>query len=513
MTNGEGCSVPDATVATVERPALPPWWDPVTVGVPTVGLREVRVNAQHLQHLAVDDTLAQEVEEDEPTPILREVDELELAELTDPETIRTLILEAVAELLGDFLVRLPLIVLAIVVFLLLLFVVRLVVSGVKRGMRRADVKFNVRQLVGNLLRIVLLLIVVLFSLTVAGDEVGAVLAALGLIGLGIALALQNILENVLSGILILIRKPYDRGEVIVTNDLEGFVEDIDLRVTTIRAYDGTLTLVPNADIFNQPLTNLTRRGTRRSSMFIGIDYRDDHVLAPQELLEAALSVENVLPDPEPAVLLVGLGDSSVDLEVRFSTLADLGTVVRARHDVLTACKTAIEEAGMTIPWPIRTLAADKTPLEVVPPGGTNGTPTAGATPLPARAEVGLQLYVTEGPLCPWRRPRSPDCSSCGGTPTVTTGASSVRPTSTTSYAPRWVGRWPCGRATTLAAAPACSAGSTPSPGRSSSTWCAGSRSAPSRTSGPTARPSPWGTRRESGSGCGSGRGWPTPTAP
>ena len=311
------------------------------------------------------------VEGDEPngtdTPILRDVDSPELSELADPATIVQLIREALAELLGDIITRLPLIILAAIVLTILLVIVRLVIGGVKRGMRRANVDFTVRRLVANLLRITLLLIVILFSLAIAGVEVGAVLAALGLIGLGIALALQNILENLLSGVLILLRKPYDRGEVVVTNDLEGYVEDIDLRVTTIRSYDGTLTLVPNSDIFNAPLTNLTRRGTRRSTVEVGIDYRDDHVAAIDLLREATMVVDGVLPEPEPVVLMVGLGDSSVDYAVRFWTVADMPTVVRVRSAVLSACKTAIEDAGMTIPWPIRTLAADKTPLQVAAP--------------------------------------------------------------------------------------------------------------------------------------------------
>ena len=312
-------------------------------------------------------------ENDEAPSILRDVESPELSELTDPATIFELIQDASLELLGDLLVRLPLIALALVVLAISLAFVRLIVGGVKRGMFRAKVDFTVRRLVANLLRIVLLIIVVLFSLALAGVEVGAVLAALGLIGLGVALALQNILENLISGVMILLRKPYDRGDVIGTSSIEGFVEDIDLRVTTIRTFDGTLVLVPNADIFSQPLTNFTRRGTRRSEVGIGIDYRDDHVAAKDILMQATLSVEEVMEEPEPRVFLVGLGDSSVDYIIRFWTEADLLIGAQARDGVLTACKTALEDAGMTIPWPIRTLAADMQPLQVEQ-GRTNGRP-------------------------------------------------------------------------------------------------------------------------------------------
>lgn len=244
---------------------------------------------------------------EEETRILRDVEAPELSDLADPGTLRELISDAVAELAGDLLLRLPLILLAVIVLALLLVTVRLVVMGVKRGMKRADVDFTVRRLVANLLRLVLIVLALAVALAIAGVEIGAVLAALGLVGLGLALAMQNILENFIAGVLLLMRKPYDRHELIVTNGIEGHVEDIDLRVTTIREYDGTLTLVPNADVLDHPLTNLSRRGVRRGEVMVGIDYRDDHEAARNVLLAAVDGVELVLEDPPPVVLLRRLG--------------------------------------------------------------------------------------------------------------------------------------------------------------------------------------------------------------
>ena len=310
------------------------------------------------------DVLAQELAPpQEDRQILRDVDSPELSELTDPNTVRELVTDAFAELAGDILARLPLMLLAIVVFLALLLFVRLLLGVVKRGMLRGDVDFTVRRLVANLLRLFLLLGVVLLSLSIAGVEIGAMLAALGLIGLGIALAMQNILESLISGVLILLRKPYDRGEIIITEEVEGYVEDIDLRVTTIRTYDGTLVLVPNADIFRAPITNLSRRGTRRASLHIGIDYRDDHERARELLFHTVEQVDEVLSEPPPQVLLAGLGDSSVDFEVRVWFEAELGPP-KVQDLCYRACKTALDDAGITIPWPIRTLAADIQPLQV-----------------------------------------------------------------------------------------------------------------------------------------------------
>lgn len=326
---------------------------------------------------------------DEQPRILRDVDSPELSELTDPATLRELVGDAIAELAGDLLVRLPLIVLAIVVFVILLLIVRFTLFGVKRGMLRADVDFPVRRLVANLLRIVLIVVAVAVALSIAGIEVGALLAGLGLLGLGLALAMQNILENFIAGVLLLIRKPYNRNEIIETNGIEGFVEDIDLRVTTIRQYDGTVTLVPNADVLDNPLTNLTRRGIRRSEVMVGIDYRDDHEQAREVLLLAVDRCPSVLEDPPPAVLLRELADSSVDFEVRFWFDVGVSVLPLVEDEVLRACKSAVDAAGLTIPWPIRTLAADTSPLEVRQPDRAPSPDLPGDAPVvegPSRAD-------------------------------------------------------------------------------------------------------------------------------
>jgi small-conductance mechanosensitive channel len=129
------------------------------------------------------------------------------------------------------------------------------------------------------------------------------------------------------GLILLVRKPFRAGDLIRTNDFEGTVEDIDLRVTRLIDYDGELILIPNRDVYTHPLVNLTRRGVRRTTAVVGVDYRDDH-------------------------------DRSVNFEVRYRTAADIRTVRHTQDRVLATAKRGIQDAGMTIPWPIRTLVVD-----------------------------------------------------------------------------------------------------------------------------------------------------------
>ncbi len=299
-------------------------------------------------------------------PLLREVEPLELGELVNPSTFLDLLGDAFRDVAGDLLGRLPWLLVGLAALLVVLVIGRLVAGGLNAGMRRANTDFAVRRLVVNLLRIAALSLAVLIALSIFGIDIRGALAAIGLVGLALAFALQNILENQISGVLILTRKPFVRGDLIVTNDYEGYVEDIDLRVTTLREHDGKTTLVPNAHVLTNSLTNFTRRGTRRTTVTLGVDYRDDHDHATRVLHAALIGVEGVLGDPAHEVLLVGFGDSSIDFEVRFWTDADNKTVRQTRHRVISACKHALDDAGMTIPWPIRTLAADRDPLELRP---------------------------------------------------------------------------------------------------------------------------------------------------
>lgn len=297
-------------------------------------------------------------------PILRDVEPYELSDLTDPSTVLDVIQSAVEDLVTDFLVRVPLFVLAALVLVIALVAIRFIMGLAARVLNRERIDHSVQRLIVIALRVGLVTGAILLSLTIAGVQVGAALAAIGIVGLALAFALQNILENFVAGLLILMRKPFLRGEQIETNEHAGTVEDVDLRVTRLRDFDGELVLIPNADVFTHPIVNLTRFGKRRTRVIVSIDYRDDHDAAREVLLAAARDAPGVLVQPAPEVLVVELADSSVDFEVAYWSAPDMMSVRATRDAVLRACKSAVEAAGMTIPWPIRTLAADRHPLQV-----------------------------------------------------------------------------------------------------------------------------------------------------
>ena len=267
-------------------------------------------------------------------------------------------IDTVQGLYDTFLANLPIIGIALVLGMIGIVVAASLATATRRGLERtkADpvaVDFTVR-----ILRILGVLAAILLGFAVAGVEIGPALAGLGLAGLAVAFAVQAILENFIAGVILLIRRPFRAGDQIRTGEFEGTVQDIDLRVTRLVDYEGVLVLLPNVEVYKAALVNLTRRGKRRTTVMVGIDYRDDHDDAREVLRKAVLQVEGVLEDPAPEILLTELGESSVNFEIRYWTLPDIRSVRHTQDRVLAAAKRGISDAGMTIPWPIRTLVID-----------------------------------------------------------------------------------------------------------------------------------------------------------
>ena len=267
-------------------------------------------------------------------------------------------IDTVEGLYAGFLSNLPLIGIALLLAILGIVVAFSLASAARSGLERtkADpvaIDFTVR-----ILRILGVVGALLLALAVAGVQVGPAVAGLGLAGLAVAFAVQAILENFIAGVILMLRRPFRAGDQIRTGDFEGTVQDIDLRVTRLVDYDGVLVLIPNVEVYKHPVVNLTRRGKRRTTVVVGIDYRDNHDAAREVIRNAVENVEGVLDDPEVEVLLTLFAESSVNFEVRYWTLPDIRSVRHTQDRVLSAVKTAITDAGMTIPWPVRTLVVD-----------------------------------------------------------------------------------------------------------------------------------------------------------
>ncbi len=179
------------------------------------------------------------------------------------------------------------------------------------------------------------------------------LATLGIGSVAIGFAFKDILQNWLSGLLILYRQPFRRGDQIKSGEFEGTVEHIEARATLIRTYDGQRVVIPNADIYTRAVTVRTAFNYRRSEYDVGVGYGDDVGEACRVILDAMRQVEGVERDPAPEAIPWALDASTVNIKVRWWSKPQRAEVVHAQGRVIAAVKDALAAAGIDLPFPTR----------------------------------------------------------------------------------------------------------------------------------------------------------------
>jgi small-conductance mechanosensitive channel len=178
-----------------------------------------------------------------------------------------------------------------------------------------------------------------------------VLGTLGIGSVAIGFAFKDILQNLLAGLLLLINRPYRRGDQISVKNYEGTVEHIESRATLIKTYDGRRVIIPNSDIYTSPVVVNTAFPHRRDQYDVGVGYGDDFEAACQIFAEAAASVDGVLSDPAPEALPWGLDASTLTIRVRWWTESLRTKQVHVRAKVLVAIQRAAVDHGVDLPYP------------------------------------------------------------------------------------------------------------------------------------------------------------------
>lgn len=200
---------------------------------------------------------------------------------------------------------------------------------------------------------------VLFALAVTFPSVQPVdvLAGLGFFSVAAGFAFQDVLKNLLAGLLLLFRQPFAGGDQVRLLDHEGVVEQITIRETVLRTFDGRRVLIPNSDVSQNPLVIDTAFRWRRSSFVVGVAYEADLSVALDAVLRGLRGVDGVMADPAPEAILVELGPATVDIEARFWSAPRQPEVLAVQTRAIHAVKTALEDAGVEMPSEIIALQA------------------------------------------------------------------------------------------------------------------------------------------------------------
>lgn len=204
-------------------------------------------------------------------------------------------------------------------------------------------------LISNSIKNIVFLIGFAVALTALELDITPIIAAIGATGLVVGLALQGTLSNFASGLMILINRPFDVGNVVTAGGITGTVDKMNLVSTTFRTFDNQTIHVPNNSIWNNVITNITANENRRIDLEFAIGYDDDFEEAEQIIRDVLAQHELVLEDPEPVVVTHALADSSVQIVCRpWAKTGDWWTV---KTDVTRSVKRRFDEAGITIPYP------------------------------------------------------------------------------------------------------------------------------------------------------------------
>jgi len=255
---------------------------------------------------------------------------------------------------NGLIVMLPNILLAVIVFTIFFVAARALKSLVRRLTRRHRQARSLGLVLGRLSQGIIILVglFVALSIVIPSFKAGDLVQLLGISGVAIGFAFRDILQNFLAGILILLTEPFEINDQIVFKNFEGTVENIQTRATTIRTYDGRRIVIPNSELFTNAVTVNTAFENRRLEYDVGIGYGDNIDQAKELMLEAVYSVNEVLKDPAPDVLVMELAESTVNIRVRWwinpPRRAD---ALDSRDKVLTAIKKKLTANGIDLPFP------------------------------------------------------------------------------------------------------------------------------------------------------------------
>lgn len=269
-----------------------------------------------------------------------------------------LILGKLALWLKELIRLLPNIALATIILVLGFMLAKTIRNFFKKLLKRFIHNEALDNLIGSLIYVFFIGIVIFTALSVLklDKAVTSILAGAGILGLALAFAFQDIAANFMSGIFLSVRRPLHVGDIVKIKDYMGKVEEINMRDTVIRTYQGQMVIIPNKEVFQNPIENYSLLGKRRIDLTAGVSYGDDLEKVLQVTIAAVKEIEGLSTEDEITMFYTDFGDSSINYVIRFwiSTLAS-ADFLDVRSQAIMKIKKAYEQNDIMIPFPIRTL--------------------------------------------------------------------------------------------------------------------------------------------------------------
>ena len=251
-------------------------------------------------------------------------------------------------LLTDWAVK---IILALVIYVVGKWIAHRVTALVRKLMGVRQVDATLVNFLGNIVYAVLLAAVIIAALDTLGFPVTSLLAVVGAAGLAVGLALKDSLGNFAAGVMLVLFRPFSKGDFIEAAGVSGTVDDVQIFSTILTTPDNKQITIPNGQVYSGTITNYTRKDKRRLDMVFGVGYDDDLKVAREVLTRVCTGHPKVLAEPAFNIFVLSLGDNSVNFAVRpWAKTEDYWAVW---GDVMEQGKAELEKAGCSIPYPQR----------------------------------------------------------------------------------------------------------------------------------------------------------------
>jgi small conductance mechanosensitive channel len=256
----------------------------------------------------------------------------------------------IPETLQEYLVRIlnavPALISAIVIFILSLYIASLSRRAVLRSLKLRNANAQITEMLMKITQWTVMVMGTIIALQQVGFNVTAFLAGLGIVGFTIGFALQDVSKNFVSGLLLLIQQPFNIGETIEVTGFTGKVVSIDMRATEVHTADGRVVLIPNANVFTNPITNHSRTGYRRVELVLKVSSESDLDAVREAVLRASRSVPGLREQPPPSVNFNSIAENKVEMQVYYWIDTNQTDLAGARDSGLTAIKRALDQAGI-----------------------------------------------------------------------------------------------------------------------------------------------------------------------
>lgn len=227
---------------------------------------------------------------------------------------------------------------------------------IRGGLDTPRVDRTLTKFAGNFAYYGIFLLAIFAGLETVGVETASFVAVLAAASFAVGLALQGTLANFAAGVMLLVFRPFSIEDYVEIAGETGFVRDIQLFFTRLQTRDNRIIIVPNGDIFGSTIENIFANDEIRVDCDVGTDYPADIDQTREVLLTAARNVEDRLTEKGEQAALVGLGDSSIDWQVRVWASPD--NYFRLKQELTREVKYALDEADIGIPYPQRDVHLD-----------------------------------------------------------------------------------------------------------------------------------------------------------